>query len=135
MSCHNCLELGHKENVCTKKKRCKDCGCLTQLQQVCERKNCINCRQLEHLSTSPKCPTRLQTNQKLHPMTHQPRGQKGEGNALSTFAKGSPTKEKKAKKCNLSGLPVTPDEQSHHKSHKKNDRQNTERHTNGQQQV
>ncbi|CAN7940310.1 unnamed protein product, partial [Ixodes pacificus] len=84
--CRRCHGLGHKENVCTRRQRCPDCGCILKENHICERTYCVNCRSLTHIATDPKCPTKLQTDQKLQ-SRNQPRRSR---NRSRTNQRGTP---------------------------------------------
>ncbi|KAG0443002.1 hypothetical protein HPB47_015397 [Ixodes persulcatus] len=89
MMCQRCQGLGHKENVCTRKPRCRDCGCIFLEGHVCERQYCTNCKASTHLAADPTCPTRQRVNLILQARAQGggARGSKGKGGSTSNTQK------------------------------------------------
>ncbi|KAG0422074.1 hypothetical protein HPB47_002075 [Ixodes persulcatus] len=89
MMCQRCQGLGHKENVCTRKPRCRDCGCIVLEGHVCERQYCTNCKASTHLAADPTCPTRQRVNLILQARAQGggARGSKGKGGSTSNTQK------------------------------------------------
>lgn len=104
MVCRRCQGLGHKENVCTRKARCQDCGCITLERHVCERKYCANCRSSAHIATDPNCPARLKANKLLQAKAI---GMKSNG-SQGTGGKGGATAESRPPEVTITEYPELP---------------------------